>query len=436
MRRAVRAQHRRQAWYLARRILALDPGDKAALGTRGKWSAALVAEPAPPPDERFVRERDATLVALGARYAALAASRSDADPDLRRSLLLRARAYGCEAPAVAEFLAEQGLTFLGSFGAAPQAEVDPLLAAAPPHLRWLPEYDDAHLGAAVRWPQARSASVGDWRLHTDLPATDALATLTLLADAEAWMVRAMGSTANPADSDRFVDAYVFATLEDLDRVGGAIVDDVYPPWRDRFLVDTGTAFGQRGLLLVPWRDRDEEWRVGPRVVLGPAARLLALRHFGSAGSGLVQGRGAWLVAGFAGALEGFVKEASGRGGIDPDRCWRLAAARALRAEGALLPWDRFLELDDRSAREVPRRRIAIRTEGREQTLLRCDVVAAQATALVLGLLLADREEGPRQVARLLTVLHQRDRLPDLDKTLGGKRGRVIELAEAAMDGSP
>jgi hypothetical protein len=91
-----------------------------------------------------------------------------------------------------------------------------------------------------------------------------------------------------------------------------------------------------------------------------------------------------------------------------------------------------LDLDDRGVREMPRVPVTLEFGGEAREDAGVRVPDAMATALVVGLLQVG-SEGPFAVAELVHTLYQRDRLPDLDKTVGWKRGRVVELAEAALD---
>ena len=61
------------------------------------------------------------------------------------------------------------------------------------------------------------------------------------------------------------------------------------------------------------------------------------------------------------------------------------------------------------------------------------MVAAQATALVVGIMKADGGKRLKKLAKLIGDLYKRDSLPDVDKTLGWKKGRAVTEAQVAMD---
>ena len=62
-----------------------------------------------------------------------------------------------------------------------------------------------------------------------------------------------------------------------------------------------------------------------------------------------------------------------------------------------------------------------------------DVVSAQATAFVVGLMKADKGKGARKLGALLRDLLKRDSLPDLDKTLGWKKDRWQAESDKAIE---
>jgi hypothetical protein len=161
---------------------------------------------------------------------------------------------------------------------------------------------------------------------------------------------------------------------------------------------------------------------------------MAWLHMGAGQGYGVQGRGAWILDGLAGAFEGFLpaKEWKKSGEIDPGACWRLAVAKGLHEAGKLLPWDQFLDLDRAKAEEVPRETLEVAFGGANREAKNVDVVAAQATALVVAILKAEKGGGPKKLAELLTETLKRDSLPDLEKALGWKRARLVEETERAM----
>ena len=62
-----------------------------------------------------------------------------------------------------------------------------------------------------------------------------------------------------------------------------------------------------------------------------------------------------------------------------------------------------------------------------------DIVAAQATALVVGIMKADKGKKLKKLGKLIGDLYKRDSLPDMDKALGLKPGKAVAMANVAMD---
>ena len=77
--------------------------------------------------------------------------------------------------------------------------------------------------------------------------------------------------------------------------------------------------------------------------------------------------------------------------------------------------------------------IKITFGGAVREAKRVDVVAAQATAVVIGLMKAGRGKALKKFGKLVGDLYKRDSLPDIDKALGLKKGKAIAMAEVAMD---
>ncbi|MHC5009550.1 MAG: hypothetical protein ACYTG6_01220 [Planctomycetota bacterium] len=438
LRSAVKGHHRRQAWFLAQRILEVEADHREASQVVDRWDAMALQE-GQAPKERWARQRNRALARIGEQYGAFAASLRAADRlgAALSELDLRAAVYGHHGDPLRELLQEDGAIWLETFARAGEgpAVLDAerahvLLGTHGPELAFPPAFDDAYLETAVRWPAVQVATWGRWRFLTDLGAETALPLLAHLAEVEQWLVATMGTD---ADADREItDLLFFGDLEDYEAIGGGIVDEFGARSIERFDKRSSLYLHWRNTLLLSSELRGAAW-VGRDVALaGQVAPVLARHHLtGQAGSS-VRGRGAWLLDGFTGLLEGFALDDEGWGGVDPARCWRLAAARVLHAQGALLPWDEFLDLDQRKADAVRRRKIEFAFGGATREA-EVDVVAAQATVFVLGLLTADPEEGPGQLARLVHDLYRRDRLPDIDKTFRWRRGTAVERAQAVLD---
>ena len=169
-------------------------------------------------------------------------------------------------------------------------------------------------------------------------------------------------------------------------------------------------------------------------MLGQASRVLVRRHIGAGAAGWLAGRGTWILEGVVGAYEGFVPAGAGGGDVDPAKCFRLYAAKALQAEGGWMPWAQAFELDRDAADRVPKVDLAkLKVAGIEHDAKQVAPLSAQATALVLGLWKVDPVKGPKRLATLLEETYKRDRLPDLDKTMGLGAGKAVEAATKALD---
>ncbi|MFM8385508.1 MAG: hypothetical protein ACKOCB_01620 [Planctomycetia bacterium] len=435
LKQAVKDDLRRQAWYLASRVLAAKPGDTEATAALESWSDAQLLEGLAPPAD-FAARRDKVLHALGDEYARFGErlEASGVDPVECYPLQLRAHAYGATYGALLAALQQAGHIFAGTFG---DLEQSVLAQAAGPRagdLAFPPEWDDALLRVRVAWPEACCATLGPWRLITDLKAPEALAALCTLEQARRHLAERLGG-GQPADT-RLVDVVLAQEAATYDRLGQRLLKrpedqrdmQARSAWLDRQLPPASDR------LLCCARDRHNGFAGPHAALLMGAAPVIARLHLGGKGTAWVQGRGAWLLDGLGGALEGFQRAPGGEAGdIDPRRCWRLHAAGALRKEGVLLSWERFLEVDAAKAREWPRRTVKVTFHGEAVDAQEVDVAAAQATALALALLRADGGKGARKLGDVLRDLLKRDSLPDLDKVLGWKKGRWQSEAEAMLD---
>jgi hypothetical protein len=439
LRSALKEGYRRQARYLADRILAVDPRQRDAIEVRERWNATLLEEGSAP-RERWARQRDEALAGLGARYAALAADLRSrgvlgAEPT---ALDVRAHHYGHWDDASLAKVAD-GHVWLSTLADEAGAPASPFLApekatsllgARAGEVSFPPEHDDAFVRWRVRFPGLRVAALGEWRLLTDLPLERALPILPRLVDAEEFVVATMGSERNPEEPET-VDVLVFSSLEAYVRLARPFVEERYPYLRERFDARSGIVVSVDRRVLASAEDREAPW-LEPGVVLARVvAPFVAQRHLAPDASGGVQGRGAWFLDGFAGLVEGLK---AGDYGARPDEpaVWRLAVARALHAEGHLLPWDAFFELDERAARDLPRRVVKVEVGGESREIARADVAAAQATAVAWAVWRADESKGPDWLRDLLVKLHVRDRLPDLEDTLRWRKGRLEKELEAVL----
>jgi hypothetical protein len=427
---ALKKDYRRQAWYFAQRLTAVDPMHDKAMEVLDRWTGAeLVGGKAP--SKPFVKKRDGMLRGLGDQYFHFGEmlEASGMDPEKYYPINVRAHAYGSKAGNLLTALRQADYVWLGTFGPQPRAEIEKCLQAPLPEFAFPEEFEDPYLQAKALWPEARGAQWQAWRLLTDHDYKETLRLLGILSHAEAWMARYMGSRAR-RKIDRVTNLLVFGEWQKYDKVGA---DMIREEDRERFEDTSGWHDLAHGRLLVCWRHRFNGWLGDDDLMLGHAAKVMARRHFARGAGGGVSGRGAWLLEGLRGAFEGFRLNQDGKGEIDPGSCWRLSVARALRSEKKLVPWDDFLQMDRTAAEKVKRVDVQIKFGGAFRDAKQVDVVAAQATALVVGLMKAERGRGLKKLGALLGELIKKNSVGDIDKAMGLKPGRAAGLAEVAID---
>ena len=431
LRTAVKEDFRRQAWLLADRLLAAKPGDGEAQGVLEKWSDDDLMLGMPPSPE-FTKKLEKTFEELGDEYAAFSRVLTAAGlpAEQRYELHVLAHAYGSKAPDLHAALDAAGYAWLGTFLDFEQKAIE---AAYGP--RWKeelvfpPMWDDGYLKVRIRWPEARVAQVGPWKLMTDLKPGEAMRVLGTLRAAEEHLSDLLGGSA--ATDVAGVDTLLFSEPALYDKIG---VKYVHTSVHSDFLAQSSWFDPSDAQLFACWRHRENAWIGEDATLLFAAARVIVRRHLGQGTRWGVTGRGSWLLSGISGALEGFVRDPkTGEGSIDPARCWRLAAAKSVRAQGALVPWEQLVDLDAEKAKAWPRRTVEVAFRGGKFEAKQVDVVAAQATALAVGLLKADKGKGAKKLGDLVRDLLKRDTLPDLDKALGWKKGRWQTEAEKAID---
>jgi len=435
LKQAVKEDFRRQAWYLADRTLAAKPSDGEAAAALEKWSDAQLQEGMAPTPE-FVARRDKVLAELGDKvfHFGELLEAAGIDPTRYYELNVRAHAYGSTNATLLAALANAGYLWMGTFL---DHEKEPIAEIAGPKLERLGyplECDDGYLKVRVRWPEAKCLTLGPWRLITDLKPVDAVRTIVALENAREHVVDVLGG--GPSQDPRLTDVVLMSEAQIYDKIGPRLLtrpEDMQEMQKRSSWYDRQQA-PQNDRLLVCWRDRHNGWIGEDAVLLHASAKVVARQHFGQKAGGWVQGRGAWLIDGLGGAMEGFARDPkTGAGEIDPARCWRLGAAKALRLQGVLLSWDKFIELDAQKTKEWPRRAVSVAYRGATYEAKEVDVAAAQATAFAVGLMKADKGKGARRMGDLLRDLMKRDSLPDIDKVVGGKKGRWQAEAEKAID---
>ncbi len=431
MQDALKKDYRRQAWYCADRILQVDPTHEGATTVLDRWLGEEL-QAGKEPKKGWAKKRDGTLRKLGDAYFHFGETLEAAgmDPATYYPINVRAHSYGSEAGPLMKAIADAGYVWIGVYGAKPREEVEKLLQGSLASYEFPREFDDAYLGARAVWPAAKGAGWKRWRLLTDHDYKEALRLLGMLSHAEAWFVDHFGSKAKKKD-DQITDLLVFSEWQGYDKIGTDLVDERE---QDRFTGTSGWHDRRRERLMVCWRHRHNGWLGDDDLMLGHAAKVMALRHLAPGAGGRVQGRGYWLLEGLRGAFEGFRLDQDGRGEIDAASCWRLAVARALRDAGKLLPWDEFMDLDLKKGEALARVPVIdVQFGGAKREAKQIDIVAAQATALVVGILKAKGGKVAPKFGKLVADLVKRDSLPDLDKTLGLKPGKAVAMATVAMD---
>jgi hypothetical protein len=430
---ALKKDYRRQAWYFADRIVQIDPTDSHGTDVLDRWNGNDLQQ-GQVPNKGFLKKRDSALRKLGDDYFHFGETLEAAgmDPVKYFPINIRAHAYGSEAGPLVTALEQAGYLWLGVYGAKERKEVEKLLGSSATRFRFPQEYEDDYLKGRAVWPEARGARTGRWLLLTDHDYKEALRLLGMLAAAETWMVDTFGSNAKRNDTT-ITNLMVFSEWQAYDKIGRPLLEgrkrldpadfDGTSGWHDR----------RYDRLMVCWRHRDNAYLGDDDLMLGHAAKVMARRHLGGGGGYGLTGKGYWLLEGLRGAFEGFRLDQDGKGEIDPGSCWRLAVARALRDQGMLMPWEEFMELAWAEGKKLDRPTIKITFGGSEREAKNVDIVAAQATALVVGLLKADGGKGVKRFGKLVGDLFKRNSLPDIDKSLGLKKGKAVAMAEMAMD---
>ena len=430
LRNAIKEDYRRQAWFLADRLLAAKPGDSEAQAALEKWhDDELLLGMNPPPD--FTKKLEKALQDVGDLYFHFGETLEGAgvDPEQYYDLNVLAESYNSPAAKGNAALARGGFVWLGTFLDFEEKALEQTVGPRWKEITYPPMWDDGYLKVRTRWPEARVAVLGPWKLITDLKPGEALRVLTVLETARQYLVDTLGGNPAPPDAT-LVDTLLFTEAETYDKIGSRLVPE---RWTADYHARSSFFDPQANRLFACWRHRENAWIGEDATLLYEAARVIARRHFAPTARG-TDGRGAWLIDGLGGALEGFVVDPKTRATeIDPAHCWRLAAAKALRSAGKTIPWDELLDLDGTKAKERPRATVKVTFRGGTFDAKDVNVVHAQATAFAVGLLKAEKGKGAKKLGELVRELLKRDSLPDLDKTLGWKKGRWQAEAEKAID---
>jgi hypothetical protein len=172
-------------------------------------------------------------------------------------------------------------------------------------------------------------------------------------------------------------------------------------------------------------------------VSGLAAFLLVRHHWLVPAGGKTWDAGSWAFAeGFAGMYEGFVARGPTGGDLDPKQVWRLAVAKAARAQGAWATWEAILAQVGARTGEPTTTDLKVTFQGAEHDAKRVVLGTAQATALVWGLAHHDGAKGARRLTALVQETAKRGAAPDLDKAYGTKPGTVFRWLDDALDAWP
>lgn len=435
LRTASKDDFRRQAWYLATRVLTGDPKNAEAEATLKAYKGKELEE-GREPTKPWLATRDVAFKKIGDLYAQFVRetqATGGAAVDTF-AYVERAIAYGTAAADALAGMVNAGYGWRGTYGSVKKGHVETALGTFASTTTFPAEFDDTVLRYRCVWPDAKVVEFGKTRLVSLLSPEDTWRTVAVLSAEETFFVNTFGSKMKdpPKDEDDHTDlvivpdATVYATLgdafvpEDM-RADFDKVTSWYMPYRRKL-------FTMAPAPDIPWAERDA-------TVCGQAVRPMIRRHLGAGTGSWLHGRGSWILDGFVGVFEGFVSKAPGEGAIDSAKCWRLAAMREVFERAAFVPWADLFDMDRTQADEVATRAMKFTWAGEERDAGRLFVPAAQATALVMAIWQPDTDKGAKKIALLVEELYKRNRLPDLDKALGVGPGKTVELVEAYIKAS-
>lgn len=461
LRAAVKSDHRRQAWWLAGRLLAVLPkSDEATTALKAFTPEQLQEGEAP--SRAFVAQRDAALKKVGAAYAKAAreVTASGAPAEAAWPLVERALALGNDDADVVQAAATAGETFCGGFGMVKTLDVEEWLGTTPTPVLWMSDWDDASLRVRVVWPDAKVARIGVLRVAVGGTPNEALPRLALLSAVDATFVRMFGSLAKEEkDPERAAETWstlVLATEPAVfEKVAKAVTTSGGRRARPAESPEGASSW------LEPWRriavvlreHRDNAWVPPDALACGMAAYLLARHHLVAPVGGSPFDSGTWaLLTGLRGLFEGAARSSQGRAAVvSLGSCasWRVAVARAARDRGTFHAWPSLLAMSGTEVAELPLVDFGVSYRGASQEARRVTIASAQATALVATLVLRDTEKadgkpdskpdtkpdrGARRFAGLLSDVAKRGAAPDLDKAVGARPGTVARWVDEVLDG--
>ena len=437
LRTALKEDFRRQAWYVASRIVAADPKSGEAETALKQWKGVDLEE-GREPSKAWLATRDVVFKKVGDAYAQFTreAQAGGGKATDTFAYVERALAYGSAAADAIAAMDSGGYAWHGTYGSVKKGALDAALGAFAPSVSFPPEHDDAVLKYRCVWPDAKVVEFGKTRLVSTLAPEDVWHTVAILAAEEAYFVKTFGSKAKepPKDEDDHTDLVVVPDADLYGRLGDAFLTQFSPAQRTEYDASSSwyMAWKRRLLMLVP--PRDNAWIDRDATILGQGVRALVRRHLGAGASSWLSGRGSWFLDGFTGAFEGFVPKGTDGGDVDPAKCWRLAAMKELYDRAAFVPWKELFEMDRAKADAYAKRDVAFDFGGAKRDAKKVDVPAAQATALVLAIWQMDGGKGVKKLGAILDELYKRDRLPDLDKALGLAAGKLVDATQHLVSG--
>lgn len=429
---AVKDDYRRQAWYLADRIIAANPDDQFAIEVLEKWSGdeLMLGQPV---KKAFTKKLQNTLKQIGDAYFNFGETLEGAgiDPIEYYPINVRAQAYGSVAGPLISSMKQGGYMWLGTYTHEEEKAVRAIMGEdLMPMIAFPPEWDDEYLKIRVQWPECKVVTIGTWRLITDHKYDMALKGARLLMDIEAWMIKRFGKG---KPSDEMTTVVMFRDKAAYLKFGPGLVRQRH---KDNLSADTGFYDDRYRRAILADVDSDNTFIGELQNLKGMAARALAKSRYSKGAGGRVTGRGEWLLQGMRGVGESLRYTDAEKGTMElaPEINWRLSVARAARDSEQLIAWPIFMELSEKKRLKQERlESLDIHVNGTKYTATSVDLVTAQATAFALAVVLSDKKKGPKGYAKLLEELYKRDSLADPWTVIRWKAKKVIEELNRVMD---
>lgn len=441
--------YRRQAWYLATRLLDADPSHVEASDLLDSWDPDEIAA-GKKPDDKWIKKRDRALQKLGDEWFAFGELLEAAgmDPVQYYPVNKRAHAYGAKAPNLHQALEQAGYMWLGTLLDREKAKVKELLGDDLfDKVSYPPEYDDDYLTALSRWPGCIVVEVGAWQIVTDHSWDMALRLARHAQEVDAWLVETFKGARDKRAPKQHI--YVFKDIKQYDEIGLGFVGEEHETdykltsrWF-RPSQSTGRRRRRRrragvqathGIVCTSHRHHD--FVTEQQMLQAIVARMVAHAALSAKAGGVIRGRGAWLLESFAEAMKGLVKTEKDDFELDPQACPGLAAAANLESRGELLTWEHLFELNEEGARTADLVDAKAQVGGTDREIKQVNVAYVQGAAMVVGIIKQGKRKGPKAMAELLAALYKRDSLPDVDKTMRARKGSAVAWAREAMSAIP